>query len=232
MDEFLLSIPTYLYNLWQVILNALRFNPNLQALVEAYPADSLSLTIGVAFVGGASLLLGQSVLLFVNRVRPGRFLASLALNGLLFTINLLVWGTSIWVIGRFLFDIPTTLAISIRLILLAAAPMVFGFFVLMPYMGQLIYRLLYVWSLLITLQVVRFQYQTNLIQTLVMVGLGWLVMLLLTATIGRPVIWIRNRIVHGVVGSPLDATPQDILMAFATAQKDKEKNDSQEESHD
>lgn len=232
MIEFLLSIPTYLANLWQVIVNALRFNPRLLELVEAYPADARALVIGVAFVGGASLLLGQSVLLFVNRVRPGRFLASLALNGILFTINLLVWGASIWLIGRFGFGAPTTLGSSLRLILLAAAPMVFGFLVLMPYLGQLIYKLLNVWGLLITMQVVRFQYETNLIQTLVMVGLGWLVMLLLTATIGRPVVWIRNQIVHRVVGSPLDATPQDILMAYSTAQKEKQAGDTQEDSHD
>lgn len=232
MVEFLLNISTYLANLWQVILNALTFNPELLRLVEGYPG-SLSLIFGVPFVAGASLLVGQSVILFVNRVRPGRFLASLILSGFLFTINLLVWGTSIWLISRIVFDVPATWNMSVRLILLTAAPMIFGFFVLMPYLGQLINRLLYVWSLLITLQLVGLQYQTNLFQTLVIVGLGWLLMMLLTATIGRPVVWVRNRLVRRVVGSSLDATPQDILMAFSTAAKNKEEAGSQEEnSHD
>jgi hypothetical protein len=81
----------FIGRLWQGIGLALSFSPDLLQRVEAYP-ESRTLIITMAILAGMSLLLGQSAVLFLNRVKPGRFIISLIVNGLLYTLSLMVWG--------------------------------------------------------------------------------------------------------------------------------------------
>ena len=73
-----MGIFDYLVTLWRVIGMALWLDPALlqaagaAAGTEAGPR-AFALAIGVIVVAGVSSLLGQSVTLFINRVRPGRF---------------------------------------------------------------------------------------------------------------------------------------------------------------
>ncbi|NTU86055.1 MAG: hypothetical protein HGA45_43130, partial [Chloroflexales bacterium] len=80
----------FLFGVLQGIGEALRLNPRVFELVESGPNAGWVITL-IAILGGASLLIGQSVILFVNRVRPARFAISLLVNGLVFTISLVVW---------------------------------------------------------------------------------------------------------------------------------------------
>ena len=213
-----MSITTYFYYVWQVITNALWFNPKVVEIVEAYP-NTFWITLGVAILGGISLLLGQSIILFINRVRPGRFVVSLLLNGILYTLSLVVWAASIWLIGDILLNnIDIDFSTALRIMFVTAAPMTLGFLVLMPYLGTPISKVLHVWSLLLTIGVVRFQYHVGLTTSLIIVGLGWLLILLMTFTIGRPVVYARNAVWHRIVGSPMDANPEDILLTFSDTQ--------------
>jgi hypothetical protein len=170
----------------------------------------------VAVLAGASTLLGQSVMLFVNRVRPTRFAASLLLNGVLYTLSLVGWGASIWLVGTALTGQDVTLGAALRVACLSAAPLVFGFLVLIPYVGLAVDRVLHVWSFLITLVLVERGFQLELLPAVVCTGLGWLLLQLLTHTIGRPLVALRTRLWHRVTGSPLDARVQDILVEFGS----------------
>jgi hypothetical protein len=160
-------------------------------------------------------LIGQSVILFVNRVSPSRFLVSLLVNGILFSISLVVWALSIWVVGQWLYPNDISIGTVMRLVGLGAAPYLFGFLVLIPYMGNFIGRVLSVWSFLIVLAGILHLTGGLLWPALVCVGLGWLLIALLTATIGRPIVALRNRIFRQVSGTSLDASVADILSEFA-----------------
>lgn len=219
MLEFFQGVGDYLYHLWRLIVQAMFLNPETFANVERLPRSGL-LTLGIAIIGGISQLLGQSVILFVNRVKPGRFAFSLLLNGLTYFIGIMVWGTAIWLSSRVLFRVDDSYATVLRMVTLGAAPFVFGFLVLIPYAGVFIGRVLGVWSLLIVLTAVNFTYGFAFWQGAVVVTLGWLLMMLLSNTIGKPVVALRNVMFRKVVGTSLDATTRDILTAFAGESED------------
>jgi hypothetical protein len=215
-----MGIFDYLMDLWRVIGMALWLDPALlqaagaAAGTEAGPR-AFALAIGVVVVAGVSTLLGQSVTLFVNRVRPGRFALSLVMNGLLLVVGWLIWALVLWTIGIWAFPITPTYRTTLLLIALSYAPLAFGFLILIPWMGPFIQRLLYVWSFIIVVGALMFEFQVGFAPALVAAGIGWLVLLGLTLTIGRPIVALRNWFWHKVTGSRMDATAQDILMDFA-----------------
>lgn len=211
------SILSFLSYVWRGITEAMALNPQVFSIVERYP-QSRWVILAIAVLGGASLLIGQSVILFVNRVRPWRFAVSLLLNGVVFTIGLLVWAVAIWISGRVLFPNAIPLGVAVRMVALGAAPYAFGFLALVPYAGVFIGRALAVWSFLVVLAGITALAGGAFWPALVCVGVGWLLITVMTATVGRPVIALRNRIWKRVTGSAMDATVQDILTTFAGEQ--------------
>ena len=214
-----MGIVDYLVALWRVIGAALWLEPALlraagAAATEASPR-AFALAAGVVVVAGVSTLLGQSVTLFINRVRPGRFALSLCLNGLLLVVGWLVWAFVLWLIGRWLFPISPTYLTTLLLTALSYAPLAFGFLILIPWLGPFIQRLLSVWSFLIVVGAVMHEFQVGFIAALVAAGSGWLALLLLTLTIGRPIIALRTHLWRTVTGARLEASAEDILIEFA-----------------
>ncbi|MBE2239438.1 MAG: hypothetical protein IAE81_16740, partial [Caldilineaceae bacterium] len=119
-----------------------------------------------------------------------------------------------------MFDV--TLASEVYIVFLvgmSTAPLVFGFLILIPYLGPAIGKVLSVWQLLIMTTAVEYAFQVGFIQAAVCVGLSWLLMLLLSNTIGRPVVALRNLIYRKVTGSDLDSTTQDILLEYSGGQE-------------
>lgn len=213
--DFFQNLFQFISYVWTGIGAAMRLDPRVYEIVETSPQSSWVI-LAIAILGGASLLLGQSVILFVNRVKRGRFFLSLFLNGIIFTISLLIWAVAIWLIGWVLFDEPPQLRVVMRMVALGAAPYVYGFLVLMPYAGNAIGRLLAAWSFLVVLSGINYVYPNGFITAAICVGLGWLLITLLTRFIGKPVIALRNRLWHGITGSSLDASVQDVLLSFSS----------------
>jgi hypothetical protein len=100
---------------------------------------------------------------------------------------------------------------------LSTAPLVFGFLVLMPWMGPFIGKLLSIWSLLILVVVVEYEFKLSFWPAALTVGLGWVVSLIFSNTVGRPVVALRNKVFQMVSGSRLDVQADDILLSFAGA---------------
>ncbi len=217
MVDFFTAVFEYFNALFTVIGRALTLDPSLYQAVSNHPLAGW-LTLGIVFLSGASVLLGQSAVLFINRVRRGRFFFSLGLNGFMYVISYLVWGITIGLIGRALFEFDPGSGAITRMVGLSTAPLVFGFFILIPWMGPFIGRVLNVWGFLILVSVVQFGFQVGLIGALVCVGLGWLAMMLLNNFVGRPVIALRNKIWQRVAGTTLDASAQDLLFQFSQSE--------------
>jgi len=207
----------YIWSVWRAIGLGLRLQPDVVQIAETYP-NAGWVAFGVVMIAGISLLLGQSVILFLNQVKPGRFVVSLLINGFLFVVGWVVWSAAVWAIGSVLLETQPRFVVVLRLIALSYAPFVFGFFILMPYLGPFVQRLLFAWSFLVALRAVAYTFQVGFWPALLCVGLGWLLLMVVTATIGRPVVWVRNWVWHRITGSPMDASAYELLQQFALEQ--------------
>lgn len=212
----------YFWYVWQGITRSMRLDPAVAQYVEqrfqAGANDPNWIILTIAILGGVGLLLGQSVILFVNKVSPGRFALSLLLNGLVFTISLVIWAFFIWLIGRVVFPEQPPFGLVMRLVALSAAPYVFGLLVLIPYLGEGIYRILGIWSMLIAAGATAYSFRVGWWPALAVVGLSWLAIWVMSNTIARPVIALRNRAWQLAAGTRLDADVSDILTQFAVDQ--------------
>ncbi len=204
------AIVEFVRVLWAIVWNAMALNPRLAQEVYQYP-DAFWYILAVAVISGISLLIGQSVILFVNQVSPQRFLLSLLMGGLMHAISMIIWASVVFLAGDLLFSARPRFVDVLNIVLLSTAPFVFGFLVLIPYAGMFVYRVLNVWSFIIAVGAIRFTFNVGWFNALLAVGLGWVFAYLLTITIGRPVIALRNAVAQRVVGSSLDARPKEIL---------------------
>lgn len=206
----------FLSQLGSVIAAALKVEATLLQQVADSPHAALLVAV-VALLATCSLLLGQSLLLFVNRIARRRFVATLLLNGLFYLAGLVAWGGTIWFVGELLLPQNISLTQLTYIMLLSTAPLILGVLILMPYAGPAIARLLHVWSLFIVLRVLSFEYGTSLATTLLLVGGGWLLMWLLSNTAGRPLIRIRHALLMHVAGSSLTMTSGDLLERYGAS---------------
>jgi hypothetical protein len=196
----------FLSNLFRVIGQSLRFTPNLTQAVAAYPYPQL-LALGVALLAGVSVLVGDSVVLFVNRVRPSRFAAGLALNGVLFALNLAVEGVTIWLVARYLFGAQQPLAVAVLIVFLGSAPLVFGFFSMAATLGPYVSWLLRVWSRLIVVVAVRDAFHLALWEALVCVVLAQTLLLGINLAFHRPLAAVNEGVWKAVTQASLAMTP-------------------------
>src|SRR5256885_16446408 len=75
----------FLQTMWALAWGAMRLDPAAFKAVE--PAGTGLLMTAIGFLAGVSETVGQRVGLFANRVKPGRFALSFALNGTLFIVR-------------------------------------------------------------------------------------------------------------------------------------------------
>lgn len=202
---------------WEVFWRALALDEQLLVVAQSAPRGAADLVVvTIVFLAGAAQLLGQSAVLFLNRVRPGRFLASLLLGGAVYLFGLLVWSVLIWLIGSAA-GFSASFDLVARQVGLGTAPLIFSIFVLIPYAGPFIGRILSVWTLLVTVGMLRFTYGTDFFTALLIVGAGWLAVVLLNALVGRPIRRLRTQLFRRVADSELNATAQDLLRSIPTA---------------
>lgn len=159
--------------------------------------------ISIVFLAGMSAALGQSVVLFVSRVKPRRFLASLLLSAAIFVAGFLLWSLSIWLIGRYGYSSEVRYPTMLRASALAYSPYLFSFFVLTPYFGSFLWVVLSIWSLLALVIATAVVLDLTLWQALVCNAGGWILLQLLGRTIGRPVLWVARALRAWVAGTRL-----------------------------
>ena len=216
MDSGLDAVVAYLDQLWHVIALALRANPEAFAIVRASPY-SVGLLLGVGALAGASLLLGQSAVLFANRVTRGRFLLSLALNGVLNVVNLLIWGATVDLLAWLVYGVSIPLTTAAAIILLGSAPLVFAFLTLLPYLGVPLGWLLEIWSFIVVIIFLSDSRGLTLPQAFVIGFWGWLFIEVLNRAMGDRLGWVRNWIWRTVTGTRFDEDTE-VLVADVTRQ--------------
>ncbi|MFN8472974.1 MAG: hypothetical protein U0822_12370 [Anaerolineae bacterium] len=210
MDSLADTIAVYLDQLWHVILLSLGANTAAIAVVRASPY-SVALVLGVGALAGASILLGQSAVLFANRVSPGRFMLSLGLNAVLNVINLLIWGVTVSILAWLIYGISLPVWGVSVLILLGSAPLVFAFLTLLPYLGVPLSWLLEIWSFIIVIVFLGDLVDLTLPQAFVIAVWGWLFIEVLNRVLGDRLGGMRNWIWRTVTGTRFDEDMRDVV---------------------
>ena len=169
----LTSLSRFLTAMWDVAVGVMRLDPEVFTTVLNTPGAGW-VALAIAFVAGISDMLGQSVVLFANRVSPRRFGVSVVASALVLIVSIFFYTFSIWLIVKFVFFLPSRFGNILILVALSYAPIVFSFAALMPYLGNFIYHAVRIWSLLALVVGVRAVAGAVFWQGIVACLLGWL----------------------------------------------------------
>ena len=164
----------------------------------------------VVLLAGVSEAAGESVVLFVNRVRPRRFVLSLLVSALIFAFAYLFLAGSVYAVARLLLGGEVPLLTVTTMVGVAFAPRMFGFLAFLPYFGQPVSLALQGWSVLATMAGVRATLGATVLQALATVVLGALLLVVLQRTVGRPFVYVAGRIRSATAGVRL-ATPEEAV---------------------
>ena len=174
MYEFdLTTLGGFLAAMWDVAGGVLRLDPDVFPAVLAADGGGW-VALAILFVAGISDMLGQSVVLFANRVSPRRFWVSVVMSGLMLAFSVLVWAISIWLVIQFIFALDSRLGNIFILVAMSQAPLVLGFLSLIPYFGNFIYQAVRVWSLLALVVAVKAVAGALFWQGIIACLIGWL----------------------------------------------------------
>jgi len=138
----------YLVSLAQLMWGALRLDPEAFHAMMASSKKGV-LGISVLGLGWFSESLGQSFVLFINRVRPRNFVASIFLTTWIHIASVILWLGLSWIIYNTFFGKSVHLfREAAPVVSLAFAPLVFGFLAVIPYLGSFVQHAVRVWVLL------------------------------------------------------------------------------------
>lgn len=135
---------------WQLLGGALTLKFEAFELINTLPHGSTEVLL-VVLVAGLSRAVAQSIILFINRVKPAHFILCLLIAAVLFTFSYFFWVFSTWLVSRSLFATNASLDTVARVLGLSYAPILFSFLVALPYFGVPIFLLLSLWSLLVVI---------------------------------------------------------------------------------
>jgi len=165
--------------------------------------EGQTIALSVVLAAGLSLAIGQSIILFINQVKPIRFVFSLLLNAILFVFGFLFLVFSTWLIGLLpgfvripWRDLVTTLGLSY-------SPLLFSFLAALPYAGVPILNVLSVWHLLAMVVGVSAVAQIGGASAFTYVAFGWFMLHLLESTIGQPIAKFGRQLSQRVAGVDL-----------------------------
>jgi len=199
---------------FSLVGTALSLNRAELAVAATLPG-AVGTALLIAFLAGVSLMLGQSVILFANRVSRKRFVVCLAVAGLVYVAGLVVWGVTIWLAARYIFrlDIPTgTIAFAVSV---GQAPLLFSFFSLIPYLGSSIQRILNWYALLVVVAALSAVLDVRVWEAAAIAATGWLIRAGCDRLLSRPLAGVRTWLWRASTGRPTPIRRQDALSALA-----------------
>lgn len=174
MNAFIIMIlGDLLVALGQLTSGVLRMDGDTLRIAQTASAGP-AVAVILLFLAGLSDTIGQCVVLFVNRVDARRFALSVLSAAAFLVLGVFVWAFSIWAIAWGVFDARRPYTDVLTLVAVSHAPLLFGFFIVIPYLGNIIYYLLRMWMLLILLAGVGLTYSFGFWPALLCCALGWL----------------------------------------------------------
>lgn len=201
----------FLDTVWMLIREILKLNPAaFEVALAAQGSGWLGLTI--LTLAELSMVIGQSVVLFANRIPRGRFIFSLIMSALGLVIGVIFWAFTIWVLSVWLFDQQRPFTSVLLVVSLSHVPLLFGFLILLPYLGNIIHTIIRIWTLLALLTGVMVLFDYSLIAAIVCTFLGWLIIEFVTRT--RLINAVEKWLWRIITDTPKQRDTQDIVDEF------------------
>lgn len=198
-------------SLWQTIQQAMRLDQNIFADIQRLPGG-LGIALLIVSLAGLSESLGQSVILFINRLPPVRFTLALIITAASHMVGYLLWTVTVWLVGVYVFGQTVPLSAIACVVGLAYAPQVLAFFELTPFLGNPFSILLTLWSMIAIVMAVRVGLDLELWQALLASGLGWVLIQIWRRTIGRPIYALGRWLQRRAAGVPMEFTLSDLAV--------------------
>ncbi len=174
-------------------------------------SSRLFFIILVVILASISEAIGQSVVLFINRVKRHRFLAALLTTAIIYFFNYFFWVMSISLIVKSVLKVQFDQQYAVFFIVaLAYLPRLFGFLVFSPLLGSVINVLLKIWGMLILhLSLVNILGLANP-EAVVIVLIGFLLTQIIKRSFGHPLIVWARALTRRVAGVDLELSPDSL----------------------
>ncbi len=204
------SVGHFIQSFFALVGGALGLDPAAFRAIQVSTAANV-LTLFILILAGISVTLGQSVVLLANKVTPRRFVVSLLANGAIFVVRVLIWVAVFQLVTRLFFGLQPPFQSMARGVGLAFAPLLLGFFILLPYLGVFLSRVLDIWSALAMLVALQVILHLHFRQALLCALIGFGIIQVLKYTIGRPIIALERWLRQAVAGVPLSYRLQELV---------------------
>ena len=201
---------TALDRFWQLLGWVLALNSEAFEQISTLPHGSIVALI-VVLAAALSQVGAQGVVLFINSVKPVRFVFSLLIGAVLFAFGYIFLVLSTWLISFAPFTAGVPLDVVARTLGFSYAPLIFSLFGAMPYLGEPILLLLSLWHLLAMVVGFAAVSNTNLWQAFGTVALGWVTLWVVQRTIGQPIAEFGHWLACQVAGVELVTQRQELL---------------------
>lgn len=160
-----------------------------------------SVPIGAAVIGGISLMIGQSIMLAINRVSRVRAVLTLLASGLGMVGVAGLAALLVSALGRLALSNSANAADLLPSVLLSFAPFWLGFLVLLPYSGEGVARILKVWQLIALWTLLTPVMATDRVGALILAAVVLLASLAVSWLVARSPLRLRARVFRAVSGS-------------------------------
>lgn len=198
---------------WVFALNEQAFQ------VISTASGGLALAILVVLLAGLSQAIAQCIILFMNQVKPGRFIFSLLINALLFVAGFLALVVSTWLVTLLPWTIAVPFPVLLTVLGISYAPLLFSFLGALPYFGVPILTVLSIWHLLAMVVGLSAVAGIRLGGAFGYVMFGWVVLQILQQTIGQPIADFGKRLANRVAGVELATNRQALTEMLQQREK-------------
>jgi predicted Abi (CAAX) family protease len=203
------STPSLMDRVWELLGWVFVLNGEAFQKAATLPGG-MTLAICIVVLSGLSLTVGQSIILFINQVKPIRFIFTVLVSAILYLFEFLFLVLSTWIITLFPNSVHVALPNLIIILGLSYAPLLFSFLGALPYFGVPLLRILSIWHLLA--MVVGFGAVANIGAGFAFgyVAFGWFVKEVLENTIGQPIARLGKTISDFVAGVDLTSNRREL----------------------
>jgi hypothetical protein len=200
------TVDTAIDRFWELISGVLFLDSATFELINNLPNGTIA-SILVVLLAGISQTLGQSVMLFINRVRPLRFILSVVVAATLFVFNYNFWVLSTWLVASWLFKVNLPLLEVVQTLGFSYAPLLLGFLMIIPYFGMPILIVLSIWTVMAIAKGLFVISALGIWQAFECCLGGWLVLQFSQRIIGEAIADIAGKVVDWVAGVELITEP-------------------------
>lgn len=200
----------YLSGMFELIGRAYRLDSGALTWVREHPF-AIWLAVGVALLAGVSIMAGHAAMLLLNRITGWRFATGLLLSAAWLIVLHAIESLVLWGLGSLSSGREVSYTTVLAGVLVATAPQVWGFLVLIPYLGTAISRFLSAWSAVVLWAVTAGTFGLGRWPALGLVAASWLVMHLLSTLCAPWVSRAMATLFQRITGRPFRVSGADVL---------------------